>query len=445
MTNIGGSIRTIVGRIWGESTTFLIVVFFLALALRLGVMVATSSYHLGNSIDDFFGFGTEMGRVARSLAQGDGFSSPMPLPTGPTAIVGPVYPLLIAVVFKICGIYSVTSAVVILTLQCAAASATCCMVYLCGRESVGVAAGKLAAFIWAIFPLSILFSSTRIWETSLSALLAATLFLYLHRLQGNESTWAWAKAGVLLAVAALVNTSLAVLAVPFFVIFAKRYRVRFVILAAAAVMSFAVVTSPWIIRNYLQFGTPMLRSNFPLEFRVANNEFSRGQKVVEMHPARSVALNMHWGQVGEAQFMKEESELNRKFVSAHPREFVAATLNRIVNYWTGAWLIPTSDYPNQWPVIIGISLLSILGIVGVAQMVMSKNQAGVMYAGCFILYPVVYYLTTSQPRFYHTIAPLVIICGANLLAQWFMRIARHSPGLELVSASSRMVSHGEKS
>src|SRR5262245_65992864 len=45
---------------------------------------------------DYFSFGWENGRVARSIVSGQGFSSPMVLPTGPTAIVPPLYPFLLA-------------------------------------------------------------------------------------------------------------------------------------------------------------------------------------------------------------------------------------------------------------------------------------------------------------------------------------------------------------
>ncbi len=433
----GAGDRTkIVATFTQRNTNFvLILIFLLALALRLAVMVATSSYHIGNSIDDYFGFGTEMGRVARSLAEGHGFSSPMPSPTGPTAIVGPLYPLLLALIFKIFGIYSIKSAIAILTLQCIVSSLTCFFVYLCGRDTVGNTAGKLAAFVWALFPLSILFSSTRIWETSLSGMLAAALFWYMLPLRQSVSMSRWMKTGALLAIAALVNTSLVVLAIPFVLMAVWRNRMRVFLPATAAALSFVALASPWLIRNYVEFGKVMLRSNFPLEFRVGNNEFTRGQKVVELHPARSPLLNQHWHDLGEKRFMAEESELNSKFVFAHPRQFAFATLNRAVNYWTGAWLAPTADYPNSWPVIIGISALSLLGFVGVNRMLSSGNSAALVYALCFALYPLAYYLTTSQPRFYHTIAPLIIVSGAFCLVDTRNRIAlahsvQHGPDFE---------------
>jgi Dolichyl-phosphate-mannose-protein mannosyltransferase len=403
---------------------FLMLVFLVGLFVRLAMIVATSSYHLGNEIDDHFGFGTEMGRVARSLTEGRGFSSPMPLPTGPTAIVGPVYPLLLALIFKIFGVYTTGSAIAILTLQCIFSSLTCLFIYLCGRDTVGETVGKLAALAWTVFPLTILFAATRIWETSLSGMLAVALFWYMLRLPHSSSVLRWAKTGALLAIAALINTSLVILSIPFLLSAAWKQRVRFVLPAIAAGLSLAVVISPWLIRNHIQFGRFMLRSNFPLEFRVGNNELSSGQKVNELHPARSLEMNQHWQAAGEKRFMAEQNEFNSNYVSAHPRAFAFAILNRMLNYWTGAWIAPTKEYPNNWPSIIGISSLSLLALLGVSRLIAGGNPAGWTYAGCFLLYPLVYYLTTSQPRFYHTISPLLVICGASWLVDVKSKVAR---------------------
>jgi hypothetical protein len=415
--------RSLVASILQDTKYFLILVFIFALLLRLAAMVATKSYHIGNEIDDHFGFGTEMGRVARSIAQGQGFSSPMPLPTGPTAIVGPLYPLLMALVFKVFGIYSTGSAVVILALQCLFSSLTCLFIYLCGRDTVGETAGKLAAIVWAVFPLNLLFSVTRIWETSLTGMLAVALFWYMLSVRQSLSISRWATAGALFAIAGLVNTSLIVLAVPFALSAVWTNRTRFIRPLIAAALGGAAFLSPWLIRNYLQFGKPMLRSNFALEFRVGNNELSYGQKVSELHPARSLELNQRWQEVGEKRFMAEESDLNSKFVSAHPRLFAFYTLNRIVNYWTGGWIAPTKEYPNSLSAIAGISGLSLLAFLGVYRMFTGGNSAAPMFAGCFIIYPCVYYITTSQPRFYHSIAPMLILCGAFCLVDLKNKIA----------------------
>jgi len=95
-----------------------------ALALRLVVMCFTYKIQLDPS-QDHLAFGWETGRVARSIATGEGFSSPYSEPTGTTALIPPVYPYIVAGVFKLFGIYTASSALVLLTLNNLFSSFTC--------------------------------------------------------------------------------------------------------------------------------------------------------------------------------------------------------------------------------------------------------------------------------------------------------------------------------
>lgn len=412
---------------------FLLGVVLFAFALRLSVMLATSSYHIRDFGDDHFGFGWEMGRVARSLAEGNGFSSPLPLPTGPTAIVGPVYPLLLAGVFKVFGVYTTSSAVAIRSFQCVFSSLTCLFVYLAGRDSVGELAGKLAALAWAVFPLNIFFTVNKVWETSLTAMLTAALFWYMLSLRSSLSAARWSGVGALLAIAALLNTSLVMLIVPFGLSALWRNRARLFLPAIAGAVTCVLVVSPWLIRNHAEFGKFLLRSNFPLKFRVCNNELSPGQKLEDMHPAMAPYLNRHWRDVGEMRFMQEQRDLNSRYMANEKGLFAFSVVNRIVNYWSGAWIMPTADFPNEWPVILGTSIVSLIGLLGIRRMFYNGHSAAFMYAGCLLVYPVVYYLTTSQPRFYHAITPLLVLAGSYWVVSW--KTAITSP----VSAQSRSI------
>ena len=396
-----------------SSRTFLIAVCIFAFVLRVSVMFALSSYRVVEDDTNHFGFGWEMGRVAASLAQGNGFSSPLPLPTGPTAIVGPLFPLMLALIFKVFGVYSMGSSIAIHVVQCVFSSLTCLFIYLCGRDSVGEASGKLAAVLWAVFPLNIFFTVTKIWETSLTGMLTAALFWYMLRTRDSVSVPRWALAGALLAIASLINTSLVMLSIPFGLWALWKKRTRVILPVTVGVLMCAAVVSPWLIRNHAEFGKFMLRSNFPLEFRVANNEWSFGQKVEALHPSNTLPVNQHWQNVGESQFMAEQSAANAKFVATHFSMFAFATLNRIVYYWTGAWIKPSADFPNSLPIILATSVLSLVGLLGIWQMFSDKNPAAFMFAGCLLIYPIVYYVTTSQPRFYHAITPLLILSAAN--------------------------------
>src|ERR1700682_4549686 len=121
-------------RLWSNSPWAMVIV---ALAIRLVVMGFLYTDRL-DPARDHWTFGWETGRVARSIASGQGFSSPYSEPTGPTALIPPVYTYLDAGVFKLFGIYTATSALALLTLNNIFSSLTCLPVYSIARRVFGV-------------------------------------------------------------------------------------------------------------------------------------------------------------------------------------------------------------------------------------------------------------------------------------------------------------------
>src|SRR5262244_345697 len=87
-----------IGRVY-QSPGWIVTVAFI---LRLVVALIFLDAQLAPG-RDHFGFGWETGRIARSVALGEGFSSPFHGPTGPTALMTPVYIYLVAAVFKMFG------------------------------------------------------------------------------------------------------------------------------------------------------------------------------------------------------------------------------------------------------------------------------------------------------------------------------------------------------
>jgi hypothetical protein len=78
-------------------------IVLIALVLRLAVITFGPTYHI-TPRRDHFQFGWEMGRLARSIVTGNGFSSPTDLPSGPSAWAPPLYPYILAGVFKLFGV-----------------------------------------------------------------------------------------------------------------------------------------------------------------------------------------------------------------------------------------------------------------------------------------------------------------------------------------------------
>src|SRR5215467_15358752 len=70
-------------------------------------------------------FAQETGSIAQSLATGKGFNSPFGKDTGPTAWLAPVYPLLVAAIFRVFGIFTRASFFAVVFLNALFSSAVC--------------------------------------------------------------------------------------------------------------------------------------------------------------------------------------------------------------------------------------------------------------------------------------------------------------------------------
>src|SRR5713226_3023997 len=105
-----------------------------------------------------FAFGCEMGRVARSIALGQGFSNPYGDSTGPTAWEPPLYPYLIGGVFKIAGVYSDASGWVLLIINSLFTALTCIPIFLIASRVFGARVAAWSAWIWALLPYTMYWS-----------------------------------------------------------------------------------------------------------------------------------------------------------------------------------------------------------------------------------------------------------------------------------------------
>ena len=119
----------------------LIVVLSTALLLRVA-LVLFALRHFGPAW--FFSRGSEMGFLADSLLHGAGLSSPFGIPTGPTAIVAPGYPLLVATLFYLFGSFSWPAALSLMLLHALCNLCNTITVYLHHYRVPCLPAGTLA-------------------------------------------------------------------------------------------------------------------------------------------------------------------------------------------------------------------------------------------------------------------------------------------------------------
>jgi len=394
-----------------------------------------------------FGFGWETGRIARSIALGHGFSSPFVEGTGPTAWLAPLYPYLLAGVFKIFGVYTTSSAIAILSINSVFSALTILPIFHIARRTFGMRAGWLSGWLAALFPYAWYWAIKWAWETSLATLLLACVFLQSMRMAGG--TWAernpwetspatgwrdWLLFGLLWGLLALVNPSLLVwlplagLWLLLEQLQSKPARVVLINVLISALV-FLALLSPWVVRNYRVFQRFIpVRGNFWVELRLGNADDAMGLWRFWAHPSSNVIELNTYEEMGEVAYvqMKKQEVLN--FIRSHPRKFAALCVRRAVFFWYGTprdtGMEVLTESRN-----LGFLLSSILAFGGLAVMWRRHNPATFLYGSLLLAAPFVYYLTFPHPRYRAPIEPemLILMVGLFLAAEPRRRKSTEAP------------------
>lgn len=407
-----------VTRRFGFMNRPLLLAVLAALAIRL--IVASFCYTgIVNPERNHWPFAYETGRIAASIATGHGYGNPLFSQTGPTAWMTPGYPYLLAGVFKLFGLYSTASALVILALQALFEALTCIPIFLIARRWFGEPAAQWSAWIWALFPYGVFLASDFVWENCLTALLLTTLVWLALDMDRRRSLWAWAGYGLLWGVTALVNPSvLTVLPLAAGWALWRRRRDGFSWRAPAAVMLAVVLAAlaPWEIRNYRTFHQWVpLRDNFWLEVWVDNNGDSALRWVGHDHPSGSATELLQYDTLGETRYMAFKRKQALSFIKAHPGEFLWMSSRRFVYTWTGYWSFQplyVAENPYDSYNMLIVAPLTLLLAIGLLHAFRRRLEGTGLAASILALYPVVYYLTDSDMRYRHVIDPFIIMAAA---------------------------------
>src|SRR5215813_8330977 len=160
-------------RITPNSVAWMVLAGFLA---RFLYILLAHSYRFRTN-DANFSFGWEIGRIAYSIATGRGFSSPFGGLTGPSAWTAPVYPYIVALSFRLFGVYTHAAAIALLTFNSLCGALTCWPIVRIARRVFNDRVAFWSGWIWALFPYIIYWAVRWVWETSLSTLLLTLLVM----------------------------------------------------------------------------------------------------------------------------------------------------------------------------------------------------------------------------------------------------------------------------
>ena len=349
------------------------------------LLIPTVLNWLGTPANHFQG--NEPSHIAAHLLRGEGFASPFTDLAIPTAQQPPLYPLFIALIFKLFGTFSKTSLYLMLAANCLAGGLTALVIYRVGVKHFSPPVALLSAWAWSIFP------PIAITDVTLSsyafAALAAVLWLNFVP-DFPPKTRNWILLGIAVAIMLLLNPML-VLLVPASVLWLNKKQV--LITLAAALLCLA----PWYVRNFHVMGHfyPALRDNLGMELYLGN------------HPGMTGTCDYWTGEspygsalprIGEARFFDLRQKDAMNYIKSAPADFAVRSVKRFARFWL-----------SPWPMVYIILL--ILAIWGIR---FAPRPLAVLTIILFAVYPLVFYVTQAAwPTAYrHPVEPLILLMAA---------------------------------
>lgn len=384
-------------------------VFALALAIRL--LLAFGWPALGTLPP------TEMERTARNWAETGELGNPYLTPTGPTAHVAPLYPLMLGLVYRIGGTEQPGPPGQWL-LGCTLSALRCAlMLPLAVVLGLGLRTGLIAA-IASCFVITAVGTEIRgAWEAPAAAL--ALMFFVWLAARREEKPWSrpgrdaflvgLAAGAALLLSPALLFTLAALLA---WTLARHATRRQWLTGMALAAVGALLVLAPWVYRNARVLGSPVLfRTNFGLELSLAYNDAGEAtaldKRILERHPLKNAAVSQRVATVGEVAFNRERQREALDWIAAHPGKAAELAALHVFYFW-----FPPAP---SLPAAILRAMLTIAAILGYAAVVRKRSPAGVLIGLVWITFPLIYYVLYWSSRYRYPMDWTLLLCSAALL------------------------------
>lgn len=421
-------------------------IFWIAFAVRVVYITLAHTYHF-RAYDEHFQFGWEAGRIGRALATGRGYADPFGNSylghTGATAWLPPLYPLLMAGVFKVFGVYTSASAWVLLTINSALSAGTVLAVWEIAVRCFSRRNAVWSAWLWALYPAAMQYAVRWIWEMTLTTAVFAWVIVLALRMRGIDAgeaegsktnpatqtgqTARWILFAVLWAAIALSNSTLLVF-LPVCGVWilmgdwSRRHAIRDAVLAG---LVFLACLAPWEMRNYEVFHAFIpLRGNLGVEAYLGNGPGSNGFLKAYDHPNLAPNQFRLYAQMGEVRYAKMRGALAEAYIHAHPGHFAADCTKRVYFFWAG---VPSdARRAVEVPRLLSYEFISLAGLFGLGLALRQRMPAAGLFAWAFLLLPLPYYLVTVHARFRHPLEPLITVVGVYLFQS---AKPRRAPGI----------------
>ena len=412
------------------SRRLLTTVILVALIIRLAVTQLGNFENLMNA-DHIHAW--EQGNVARALVAGRGFGSPF-VSDQLSAIMPPVFPLIVAFCFKIFGVHTAASIFAIHAFNCLISALACIPLYLIARRSFGERVARWSAWGWALCPYGIYFAAAWAWSTHLLLFCLLWLIYLAQKMEESPQLGVWAGFGLLAGFAALTEPSVLVV-VPFLMALAAcrlmKAGKRWLAPGLIASLMLAATISPWMVRNAIVFHRfiPM-RDSMGLELWMGNNGYTERWTSDQLHPLHNEQELADYNSMGEIAYMDHKAAQAKTYIAQHPGWYAWMSLRRAVYLWFGFWSFDPAYLrmePTDPANIPFATSLTLFALVGLSLAWSSKPFEVIRYGGVMFLLPAIYYFSHPEPYHLRPLDPLMVMLGAFAIVTVRERVKSRPP------------------
>ncbi len=362
--------------------------------------------------------------VALTLAQRGEFGDPYALPTGPTAHLPPLPPVINAVIYTLVGATAAGGYVAWALVGAVWAILWGLLPWLSGRLGFHPRAGIIAGVACALIPA---------WPghgEDLAALaLAGMVIVFVGRWSSEpRPRWGAFALGIGCGVAFHVQPALLTVVTGFLVFELLWRRSRRACLACGlTVLGMAVACAPWTWRNYRTFDALFfVRSNFGLELRMGNHPGADPAMEVmdrlneHLHPRALESEARKVQELGEARYMRAAGREALDWMRANPAEAARLTAWRVAYWWFGPFY-----YPPGAVLTTLVTCLAIAGLVLWWPRLTVPARAAILIP--LLTFPLVYYLVAYMPRYRQPVDWLYYVLAGAAVNEAVLRLRGRQP------------------
>ncbi len=384
-------------------------VFVVALIFRLGCVVATDQIHEFPR--------KEMVKTAMAFAEKGELADPYAVPSGPTAVVPPVYPVFLGLIFRIFGT-GVAAEVVKCVLTSAVSALRCALLpWLAVCIGLSLRTGMIAGLMSALYLGSMATDIKGDWAEAYAATALVGLFFAALRVHQSArlNVWRAAVLGFWWGFTLLLSPNLLTILGGFVLVGALRFLresprqyVQFVVVLGLVA---ALVISPWPIRNSVRLGSPIwAKGNFGIMLADSFHPdsgwdvFSNDDYIQQTSPTRQPSEALKVKAVGEVAYDHSRLQPAVQWIRSNPGTVAHLVAMRTFYFW----FRPGHNLAHtvlEWSLMLA-------SMIGLYQLYFQHRAAALLILSMWLFYPPVYYIMVWSSRYRYPINWTLLLTAA---------------------------------